>query len=161
NIFPMPTSANDPAADAATYEKQLKDFFQLAEGAFPALDFVLQGMGDDGHTASLFPGTTILGETDALVAVGQKEDQPRISLTFPALNRSDWVAFLVAGANKQEPLKQVLPVSLEIQSPASAAGEGRSPLVQQYPSSGIQPSGDMLWLLDKAASAELPPDLLP
>lgn len=169
-VFAMPTGAGDPAIDAAAYGDILQQVFEAPDSRFREerpdgepwrWDIVLLGMGDDGHTASLFPGTEILEETDALVAVGQKGDQPRISLTFSALNRSDWVAFLVAGANKQEPLKQVLPVSLGIQSPASVTGEGRSPLVQQYPSSGIQPSGDMLWLLDEAASAELPPDLLP
>ena len=161
-IFAMPTGAGDPAVDAATYAETLRGALMDPQSPFAppdgtpwTWDIVLLGMGDDGHTASLFPGTAILDEAEQWVSVGQKEDQPRLSLTFPALNQSDWVLFLVAGENKQEPLGQVLPVSL-----GGQFGEERSPLSQQYPSCAIQPSGDLLWLLDKSASAALPPTLL-
>ena len=161
-VFAIPTGAGDPAIDAATYDQTIRECFEGAGSPFaPAgdqpwtWDIVLLGMGDDGHTASLFPGTAVLQETDALVGVGQKGDQPRISLTYPALDRSDWVAFLVAGANKQGALGEGLPVSLQGQF-----GAGRSPISQQYPSCGVQPAGDLLWLLDQSASAGLPAELL-
>ncbi|MEM9770155.1 MAG: 6-phosphogluconolactonase [Cyanobacteria bacterium P01_D01_bin.73] len=161
-IFAVPTEDGDAAIDAAAYGQTVQHTFEDPESLFLSSkgsdwtwDIVLLGMGDDGHTASLFPGTEILNETDKLVSVGQKDDQPRISLTYPALNRADWVLFLVAGANKQEPLQQVLPVSLQ-----GKYGMERSPLSQQYPSCAVQPSGDLLWLLDQAASEGLPPNLL-
>ncbi|MEM6501896.1 MAG: 6-phosphogluconolactonase [Cyanobacteria bacterium P01_C01_bin.89] len=161
-IFAMPTASDDVGADAEDYAETVRNAFEDSESLFVSAkgagwtwDIVLLGMGDDGHTASLFPGTAILDETEKLVSVGQKGDQPRISLTLPALNRSDWVVFLVAGENKQTPLEQVMPVSLQ-----GRFGVARSPLSQQYPSCAVQPSGDLLWLLDQSASATLPPDLL-
>ncbi len=162
-IFAMPTGSGDVVTDAEDYAETVRNAFEDSESLFASAngagwrwDIVMLGMGDDGHTASLFPGTAILDETEKLVSVGQKGDQPRISLTLPALNRSDWVVFLVAGDNKQTPLEQVLPVSLQGQF-----GMERSPLSQQYPSCAVQPSGDLLWLLDQSASATLPPNLLP
>ncbi|MEM8502824.1 MAG: 6-phosphogluconolactonase [Cyanobacteria bacterium P01_D01_bin.1] len=141
NIFPMPTSANDPAADAATYEKQLKDFFQLAEGAFPALDFVLQGMGDDGHTASLFPHTEALDVRDRLVTVGNHDGEPRITFTVPVINRGHHVVFLVAGENKQTALAKVFSDDADDHT---------------YPSKLIQPAAGAHWLLDASAGKGVP-----
>ena len=80
-IFPMPTSAGNPATDAATYEQTLKQFFKLKDKEFPAIDFVLQGMGDDGHTASLFPHTDALTVSDRLITVGNQNGDPRITFT--------------------------------------------------------------------------------
>lgn len=141
NIFPMPTDANDPATDAATYEQQLKDFFQLAEGDLPALDFVLQGMGDDGHTASLFPHTAALDVRDRLVTVGNHDGEPRITFTVPVINRGRYVVFLVAGENKQTALANVF----------SDDADGHT-----YPSKLIQPVSGVHWLLDAAAGKGVP-----
>lgn len=136
NIFPMPTESGDPAADARQYEERLKHFFQVQPGEFPALDFVLQGMGDDGHTASLFPRTEALNVCDRLVTVGNHHGEPRLTFTVPTINQGRKVVFLVAGSNKQPALFQVFSV-------------GADPY--DYPSKYIQPPSGCHWLLDAAA----------
>ncbi|MEL6161772.1 MAG: 6-phosphogluconolactonase [Cyanobacteria bacterium J06554_11] len=140
NIFPIPTGADDPAADAATYERTLKQFFQSGSGEFPAIDFVLQGMGDDGHTASLFPHTPALDVTDRLVTVGDHSGEPRITFTAPLIKQGRNVVFLVAGENKQNALSQVF----------SSDADART-----YPSKLIQPANPH-WLLDATAGAGVP-----
>ncbi len=140
NVFPMPTSAGDPAVDAAKYEATLKDFFDAKDGEFPALDFVLQGMGDDGHTASLFPHTDALDVRDRLVTVGNHDGEPRITFTTPLINQGRQVVFLVAGENKQTALSQVFSETADDHT---------------YPSKLIQPA-DPLWLLDAAAGEGVP-----
>ena len=144
NIFPMPTSAGDPAADAAAYEDQLKDFFELAEGELPSLDFVLQGMGDDGHTASLFPHTEALDVRDRLVTVGNHDGEPRITFTVPLINQGRYVVFLVAGENKQTALAHVF----------SDTADGHT-----YPSKLIQPASGAYWLLDAPAGEGIPDEM--
>lgn len=145
NVFPMPTGADNPATDAATYEETLKTFFQSnhkdAATGLPAIDFVLQGMGDDGHTASLFPHTEALKVTDRLVTVGNHSGEPRITFTAPLINSGRKVAFLVAGENKQEALSQVFSADAD---------------PQQYPSKLIQPADGPHWLLDAAAGKGVP-----
>lgn len=141
NIHPMPTDETDPAAAAAQYDAQLRSLFPTPPGEFPVLDVMLQGMGDDGHTASLFPHTAALQVCDRLVTVGNKDGQPRITFTVPLINCARCVLFLVAGANKQTALAQVF------------AAEGDS---NQYPSRLIHPiNGELWWLLDAAAGQVL------
>ena len=140
NIHPMDTNAGNPDRDARLHEAQLRDFFATPAGEIPEFDLILLGMGDDGHTASLFPHTEVLQVSDRLVAVGNKDGQPRITFTAPLINRADCVVFLVAGANKRPALKQVF---------APQADE------YNYPSRLIQPQGKLLWLLDRSAAAEL------
>ncbi|AFY37367.1 6-phosphogluconolactonase [[Leptolyngbya] sp. PCC 7376] len=141
NIFPMPTGA-DPATDAATYEQTLQDFFGSQDNV--GFDLMFLGMGDDGHTASLFPQTAALDVGDRLVAVGQKQEDSRITLTLPTINASHNIIFLVAGANKQDALQQVF-------------HEDCDP--KDYPSKFIQPKeGRLWWLLDAAAGEKLSPD---
>ena len=139
NIHPMNTTSGDPAIDAQKHEAELRSFFQVEE-KFPAFDLILLGMGDDGHTASLFPHTEALKVRDRLVTVGNKDGQPRLTFTVPLINQARCVLFMVAGANKQSALKQVF---------ADRADE------MHYPSRLIRPQGELLWLLDKAAAAEL------
>jgi 6-phosphogluconolactonase len=140
NIHPMPTDAADPATAAQTYDQQLRAFFQAAPGTFPALDVILLGMGDDGHTASLFPHTEALQVCDRLVSVGNKDGQPRITFTIPLINQARCVLFMVAGANKQAALKQVFAADAEPET---------------YPARFIQLPGEVWWLLDQAAGANL------
>lgn len=136
NIHPMPTGADDPALAAQTHEQQLQHFFNSSAGEFPALDVILLGMGDDGHTASLFPHTDALQVRDRLITVGTKSGQPRITFTAPFINHARCVIFMVAGANKQAALTQVF------------APDGDD---ATYPCRLIQPQGELWWLLDQAA----------
>ena len=136
NIHPMPTSQMSPEKDAATHEEELRSFFKLLPGEFPIFDLIILGMGDDGHTASLFPNTEVLREIQKLVSVGNKSGQPRLTFTVPLINKAKCVLFLLAGANKKEVLGKVF------------ASDEDSYL---YPARLIQPQGELRWLLDKAA----------
>lgn len=138
-IFPVPTSAADPQVTAKTYETMLKQAFGTAED-FPSFDIILLGMGDDGHTASLFPHTAALSVRDRGVTVGQKDADPRITFTVPLINHSRCVLFLVSGASKQAALTQVF----------SPAGDATA-----YPSRLIAPAGELWWLLDHGAGEPL------
>jgi 6-phosphogluconolactonase len=140
NIHAIPTSAGDPAVDAQSYETELQQWFGTAQGEFPVLDLILLGMGDDGHTASLFPHTEALEVRDRLITVGNKDGQPRITFTIPLINRSRCVIFLVAGESKRPALARIF---------AEVEDE------KNYPSRSIEPQGELLWLLDLAAGAEL------
>src|SRR5262249_52843654 len=97
-----------PEAAAAEYESKLRAFF--AGEAAPRFDLVLLGLGPDGHTASLFPGSPTLAESVRWVAptIGPKPPPQRITLTYPALNGARAVAFLVAGDDKREALGRLL-----------------------------------------------------
>jgi 6-phosphogluconolactonase len=102
----------------------------------PLFDVTLLGLGEDGHTASLFPGTAVLGETAHWTAavIGAKPE-PRITLTYPALDSSRHVLFLVAGAGKTAILGQL------------AAGA-------DLPAARIRPVGTLHWMLDRKAAGE-------
>lgn len=140
NIHPMNTTSADPVQDAQKHEAELHQFFnKTQEGEIPIFDLILLGMGDDGHTASLFPHTAALTERESLVTVGNKDGQPRLTFTVPLINQARCVLFVVAGANKRPALKEVF---------ADQADE------MNYPSRLIKPQGELLWLLDKAAGGE-------
>ncbi len=138
NIHAMPTQAADPAAAAVQHDAELQAFFGVAAGEFPAFDIILLGMGDDGHTASLFPHTAALQVRDRLITVGDKDGNPRLTFTAPLINHARSVLFLVAGANKRPALAQVFSPDCDL---------------DQYPSGRIQPNGELWWLLDAAAGA--------
>lgn len=143
-IFITPTAEPDPAAAAARYDATIKQVFSQLAGttpaAVPAFDAVLLGMGDDGHTASLFPHTPALQVRDRLVTVGHKQGDPRITFTVPLINHSRMVIFLAAGTNKQGALQHVF---------AKAADDFA------YPARLIQPQGELWWLLDEPAAHPL------
>jgi 6-phosphogluconolactonase len=140
NIHPMPTDADRPQLAAEAYEREIMAHFGLEAGVIPVFDVVLLGMGDDGHTASLFPHTAALSVLDRLVTVGDKDGQPRLTFTFSLLNRSRSTIFLVAGESKQSALAEIF----------APTGDRSA-----YPSRGIQPQGELLWLLDAAAGDKL------
>ena len=140
NIHAIPTLSGNPVADANKYEQHLQEFFHCSPGTFPSLDVVLLGMGDDAHTASLFPHTEALQVRDRLITVGNKDDNPRITFTYPLINAARSVIFLAAGANKRPALSQVF---------AEVADDFT------YPSRLIKPQGELLWLLDAAAGSQL------
>src|SRR5260370_41804578 len=99
-------------ADAAAqqYEDQLRGFFRLSSGAWPRFDLIFLGLGDDGHTASLFPGSAALKETSRLVVANwvEKFHSYRITFTYPLLNHAAEIAFLVSGETKARILRDVL-----------------------------------------------------
>ncbi len=131
------------AAAATAYEATLRSVFKLAVGELPRFDFVLLGMGPDGHTASLFPGTPALTEQDALVVANPvaKLHTERVTLTTPVLNNAREIVFLVTGAEKADALAAVL------------RGERRP---EELPSQLINPAnGTLTWLVDRAAAAKL------
>ncbi|HEY2972503.1 MAG TPA: 6-phosphogluconolactonase [Pyrinomonadaceae bacterium] len=130
-----------PGESATLYENQLRTFF--AGASWPRFDLVLLGMGEDGHTASLFPGSDALSEKSKWVVPakppGSKHD--RITLTVPVFNHAARVVFLVTGAGKAERLAQVL-----------RPQPGSDPLPAQV----IQPvAGSLEWLVDSAAASLL------
>ena len=130
----------DACTAADEYEENLRAVFQLERGQLPRLDLVLLGLGPDGHTASLFPGTLALVERRRLCVsnwVG-KLSEDRITLTVPVFNNASFVLFLVQGAEKARALKAVLDKRFE---------------PEQLPANLIQPrSGRVLWLVDRAAA---------
>jgi 6-phosphogluconolactonase len=138
-IHPM-SGTLPPAESAVQYEAILKGYF--SEQA-PRFDLVFLGMGDDGHTASLFPGTTALKEEArwAIENYVEKVGMYRITLTAPAINWADAIAFMVAGANKAQVLKEVL------------EGEYQPDVL---PSQLIQPANcEVTWLLDESAATQI------
>ncbi len=141
NIFRILTEEKDPELVAKQYEQTLIKFFGLNAGQFPRFDLVLLGLGPDGHTASLFPDSTALRETNRLVVANwvEKFKTHRITLTLPVLNNAAVVEFLVSGKEKGGIVHQVL--------------EGEE---GQFPSQMIRPrDGRLVWLLDQAAASEL------
>lgn len=124
-----------PAAEAARYAARLEQEL----GPRPALDLVLLGLGPDGHTASLFPGSPALAAT-GWVARGRapKPPEERLTLTFPTLALARTVVFLVAGADKAAALRRALDPHEERQHP------GRTPAAEVT-------AGELLWLVDRAA----------
>jgi 6-phosphogluconolactonase len=128
---------------AAQYETELRTFFRLSAGVWPCFDLILLGLGVDGHTASLFPGTTALAERQRQVVANwvPKFERHRITLTLPVINAAAHVVFLVSGVDKAAIVHDVLRPGLD------------SP---DHPASLVQPvSGRLLWLLDEAAASQL------
>lgn len=137
NIHAIPTEEGTPEISAKKYEKNIKDFFELPKGAWPSFDLIMLGIGEDGHTASLFPAAPALSEARRLaVAVGGgKVKHHRISITLPVINSAKNVIFLVTGENKAHVVKEII--------------EDNN---TQLPASLVNPkNGEVLFLLDKSA----------
>ncbi len=134
----------DPEVAAARYESELRNSFRLEGAESPRFDLVSLGMGDDGHTASLFPHTAAIHEMGRMVTANQvpQKDTWRLTLTWPVINHASSVFFMIAGAEKAERVREVF------MGP-------RDP--ERLPSQLIWPSSGILTLfLDKAAAALLP-----
>ena len=139
NIHAVPTEGLSPEQSAAAYETTLKRFYgadKLAPDR-PLFDVTLLGIGDDGHTASLFPGQPALRETQrwAVAVIGAKSE-PRITLTYPALDSSRDVAFVVTGKAKRDAVAR------------AQAGD------RTMPAAGVRPVGRLHWFTDRAAATE-------
>ena len=125
----------EPREAAALYEKELEEFF----GGPPVLDLVLLGIGEDGHTASLFPDTPALDARDrwAVENPVEKLNTTRLTLTVPAVDAARKVAFLVAGEGKAEALEEIL------------EGDANP---HKYPAKLVRPEAEVAWMVDRAAA---------
>jgi 6-phosphogluconolactonase len=146
NIHRITTGHKNPETGAELYEKHLRDFFHLMGRAemkshvedmtIPNFDLVLLGMGTDGHTASLFPGSSLLEEKKKWVAaVPEGAGSPpvaRITLTLPLLNGAENVVFLISGSRKRAILDTILTRPKEAE--------------ELYPAARIKPAGNLIWL---------------
>ncbi len=133
----------DASLAVREYEVELREFFPKPIAT--SFDLVLLGMGPDGHTASLFPGTSALNDVSSLVAANwvEKLNQTRLTLTLPLLNAAARVLFVVVGNDKADVLRQVL-TGTEV----------------KYPAQLIKPiSGRVQWIIDEEAAQQLPRDL--
>lgn len=144
NVHPWETDAESPREAAADYEALLRETFN-EPGGTPRFDLVLLGMGDDGHTASLFPNTSALSETESLAVANfvPKMDATRLTLTAPVLDAGREILFLVGGPGKARTLEAVL--------------EGPD-LPASFPAQLIRPAfpdSQLHWLVDEDAGARL------
>lgn len=144
-IFRMAGETPDPDRAARDYEGILRARACPAGAPWPTLDLILLGLGDDAHTASLFPGTAALEESRRLVVsnVAPRGVKHRITLTAPAINHASTIVFLVSGAEKAKAVERVL--------------HGPEVDPKQAPAKLIRPAaGRLIWFLDRAAAANLP-----
>jgi 6-phosphogluconolactonase len=141
NIFPIPTDG-DPEDAARRYERTLNEIYgaPALDPSRPLFDIVLLGMGPDGHTASLLPGDKLLAERKHWVgAVAHGRPEVRITLTYPAIESSGQVAFLLEGTAKAAMLGAI-----------HAGGS-------QLPAARVRPLGELIWFADRAAAAGVGP----
>jgi 6-phosphogluconolactonase len=140
-VHRIPAEDPEPSRAARAYTAVLGQIFTLGGGEFPTFDLIHLGLGPEGHTASLFPGSPALKETQALTAAPWVEQlgAHRITLTPPVINAAREVQFLVAGAGKAEIVGRIL-------------HDPHDP--DELPAQIVAPSpGKLVWLLDEAAAA--------
>jgi 6-phosphogluconolactonase len=140
NVHRIRCELPDPQEIAAGYESELRSFFGEPPGRVPRFDLILLGLGADGHTASLFPGTAAVHERVRLVVpnIPPGSDRARITMTPVVLNQASEVQFLVSGPEKARALAAVL------RGPSD---------VDRWPAQAVSPSvGNIVWLLDRDAA---------
>jgi len=142
-FHPVPTEAATPEAGAAAFSAALSE---LCPGTPPRLDLVLLGLGDDGHTASLFPGTAATSVTDRWATVSEGKGLPRITLTAPVLSAARQVLILVSGSAKRQALGRLLDANED---------------PQRTPARLVQPASEVVILSDAAAAEGLTAGLQP
>jgi 6-phosphogluconolactonase len=143
NVHPIRTTGVDPEESARQYEAALRDVFDAGPGEVPSFDLVFLGMGDDGHTCSLFPDTDVVHENERLVdaVFVPKLRANRITLTPPVLNSAVQSLVMVAGGAKAPALREVLEGAYE---------------PDRFPSQVLRNSlGQVTWLVDKDAAGQL------
>lgn len=143
NIHRVKCENPDAGAAAEEYDRELTANFNLKGNELPRLDLILLGMGPDGHTASLFPGTEAVHNLSQRVVANwvPKFNTWRVTFTRPVINNAAAVLVAAGGADKADPLSEVM-------------GSG-SP--DTYPVKYVKPTnGDLLWFVDAAAAAKLP-----
>ncbi len=144
HIFRMKGEHENPIAAAEEYEAELRTMTHCAAPHLPTIDLVLLGLGEDGHTASLFPGTAAVQERNKVVTVGQAPTgvRSRITLTLGVLNHAAVILFLVTGQGKASMVRRIV-------KPESEADRA-------LPAARIAPeSGRLVWMLDQSAGAQL------
>jgi 6-phosphogluconolactonase len=140
NVHRVRAEKADADCAAEEYAWTLRSFFDLDEGEWPRLDLALMGIGEDGHTASLFPGSEAVRERSRLVVAPWASSLGtfRITMTVPVFNRAACALFLVSGEKKAEALRAVLEGDFQ---------------PDRFPAQAIQPEdGKLLWLVDRAAA---------
>ena len=143
NVFRWQTELQNPNEIAAQYEKSIRNFFRLEKNHFPRFDLTLLGLGDDGHTASLFPHTEALREQSEIAVSNhvEKLNTNRLTLTFPAINSSENVVFLVSGEKKADVLPKIMHGDFQ---------------PERLPAQNIKlADGKLVWLLDEAAAKSI------
>lgn len=140
NVHRIRGELEDPQDAASRYEMEIRHYFQTEQ--LPGFDLVILGMGSDGHTASLFPGSDALQERQRWVVAPwvEKQRSHRITLTCPVFNQAACIMFLVQGTEKAVALREVL------------TAEGPSPY---YPAGLIRPEGELVWYVDRDAASAL------
>lgn len=144
NLHPIPIELETPEKTAASYEGRLREFFQIPKTGETSttFDLVLLGIGEDGHTASLFSGDPVLAERGRWVAAVRApptyQTRQRITLTLSAINKAENVFFVVSGAAKKAVVKQIL--------------EDREVAGRLYPAAMVRPKGRVVWFLDAEAA---------
>ena len=139
NVHPMPTHLSAPDAAARDYEATLRSYFSDES---PAFDLVLLGLGPEGHTASLFPGSPALAEPRrwVLAVTAPADPSSRLTLTFPGLNRAANAYFLVTGSNKARALHDILTGTADPNT---------------CPAAGVRlAAGTLIWWVDRDAAAQ-------
>jgi len=141
NMHPVQTEENTLEQAAKRYEDDIVNFFNIQDDRIPVFDLIMLGMGEDGHTASLFPGTPSLKEKRHLTipVIAVKAPHKRISLTLPVLNKAKHIIFLVSGENKTHAVKEML--------------ESKN---SKLPAALVKPEhGSLLLVIDEAAASLL------
>jgi len=148
--------AEDPSPEAAAsaYEALLRSRFGIGSGDVPAFDLALQGVGPDGHTASLFPGAEPRPDSTRLVSPARRpqDGSQRITATYRVLDAAKRVVFLACGEEKRDAVARSLAFE------RGAAGAGAAAAITPTPASLVRPtSGDVIWVLDEAAAGDVAP----
>jgi 6-phosphogluconolactonase len=146
NVHRVRAEMQDANAGALDYDVEVHSFFTpgMRTDSLPRFDVILLGMGPDGHTASLFPGSKALEEKERWVVANwvEKFNSARITFTFPVINAASNILLLIAGADKADMLHEVLVSNRD---------------VEKYPVQKVKPvNGAKVWMLDRAAAAKLP-----
>ena len=138
NIHPVRTDVSSISTSAKIYEKEIRQFFGPAESKMAVFDLILLGIGEDGHTASLFPESPVLKEKNRLAAPvsDQKHEYPRVTLTLAAINNARNIVFLISGRQKAAAVKKII-CDKDVTLPASLVKPAK---------------GNLLFFLDEAAA---------
>ena len=131
----------EPAAAASAYETELRQFFSFSQESLPRFDLILLGLGEDGHTASLFRDSSALNDTERWVATTyvEKLDAHRLTLTFPVIINAAQITFLIAGQSKAAIVKEIIATE-----------------TCDYPAARIRPeNGQLIWFVTQDAASDL------